>query len=554
MNPAPDDSARDRRLEAVLHGYLQAVDAGRAPDRDALLRQHPEFAAEMAAFFANQDQLKRLAKGVAAPVTAEAATLAPAVAPAPGTRLRYLGDYELLEEIDRGGMGVVYKARQISLNRMVALKMILAGEFASPEDVERFHREAEAAANLDHRNIVPIYEVGEYQGQHYFSMKLIQGSSLVCNSRSLPARRVAEIVAKVARAVHHAHQRGILHRDLKPGNILLDTQAQPHVTDFGLAKRVHGDVGHTRTGIIVGTPSYMPPEQARSEKMLTTGADVYSLGAILYELLTGRPPFRADTPLDTILQVLGRDPEPPRKVQPCVDRDLETICLKCLHKEASQRYGSAEALAEDLERWLRHEPIAARRTGPFERLWRWCRRNPLITAATATGTAVVVAAVCYYYEDTAKLTALSFVLIVLLQLQGGFYLIALHQKRQSDEDCRRVKEARKRNVITVSELLEKLKADFEADRDMSESLFEARLKTYKEELGVCESAKERLPVHQKLVDLHMERERTLLACRFKAGGVKESDLSRAKEALSEAEFALRAARAAVEKTAERSAP
>jgi serine/threonine-protein kinase len=436
----------------------------------------------LAACFADQDAVDRLARGMDVS-TAEAPTLAPgeAAAPALGTRLRYFGDYELLEEIARGGMGVVYKARQISLNRLVALKMILAGELASPEDVERFHREAEAAANLDHPNIVPIYEVGEHQGQHYFSMKFVQGGSLASTSRTLPARRAAELVAKVARAVHHAHQRGILHRDLKPGNILLDLQAQPQVTDFGLAKRIHGDDGHTRTGNIVGTASYMPPEQARSER-LTTGADVYSLGAILYELLTGRPPFRAGTPLDTILQALECDPEPPRKVDPQIDRDLETICLKCLHKEASHRYGSAEALAEDLERWLKDEPIMARSAGFLERLWRWCRRNPVITAATATGTAVVVAAACYFYGDTARVTVLSFGMIVMLQLQGVFYLILLRQKQQLDEGWRQEKEARRRIIITLSELLERLKVDFEAGRDMSESIFDARLRACKEEL------------------------------------------------------------------------
>ncbi len=210
MNDASNDSAGDPQLEAVLHAYLQEIDAEQAPDRDALLRRHPEFASELAAFFAGQDEVAQLAQGM---------TGAEAPLP-PGTRLRYFGDYELLEEIARGGMGVVYKARQVSLNREVALKMILAGQLASAEDVQRFRREAEAAANLDHPNIVPIYEVGVHEGQHYFSMKLIQGRSLASDKTPLAARKAAEIVALVARAVHHAHQRGILHRDLKPGNIL----------------------------------------------------------------------------------------------------------------------------------------------------------------------------------------------------------------------------------------------------------------------------------------------------------------------------------------------
>jgi WD40 repeat protein len=391
METASPDSARDRRLEEILHAYLQAVDAGQSPDRDALLRQHPELAAELAAFFADQNELTRLARGMAEPA-AEAATLGYVgdAAPTPGTRIGYFGDYELLEEVGRGGMGVVYKARQVSLNRQVALKMVLAGEFASPEDVQRFRREAEAAANLDHPNIVPVYEVGEHRGQHYFSMKLIEGGSLAAGKLPLPARQAAALVATLARAVHHAHQRGVLHRDLKPANVLLDEHGQPHVTDFGLARRVDGDSRHTRTGGIVGTPGYMPPEQARAEKVLTTAVDVYSLGAILYELLTGRPPFRAETPLDTLLQVLEKEPSAPRSLNPAVDRDLETVALKCLAKEPGRRYGSAEELADDLERWQRGEPIRARRVGAVRRALLWARRRPAV--AGLLGALAVVAA------------------------------------------------------------------------------------------------------------------------------------------------------------------
>jgi tRNA A-37 threonylcarbamoyl transferase component Bud32 len=312
---------------------------------------------------------------------AEAATLPPEPAleltEGETVRGRSFGDYELLAEIARGGMGVVYKARQISLNRIVALKMILAGQLASAAEVQRFHTEAEAIASLDHPHIVPVYEVGEQQGRHYFSMKLIEGGSL---REHLPhlvhdPRAAVGLLAEVARGVHHAHQRGLLHRDLKPANILLDKEGNPYVTDFGLARRVEGGSGLTQSGVIVGTPSYMAPEQADGKKGVTTAVDVYALGAILYELLTGRPPFRAETPLETVLQVLEQEPEPPRAVNANVDRDLELICLKCLAKDPQQRYASADALAEDLGHWRMGEPVSVRPPGLATVLRLWLRQS-----------------------------------------------------------------------------------------------------------------------------------------------------------------------------------
>jgi eukaryotic-like serine/threonine-protein kinase len=311
------------------------------------------------------------------------------------------GDFELLQEIARGGMGVVYRARQMALNRIVALKMILAGRLATDEDITRFRTEAEAAARLQHPHIVAVHDVGAIDGQHYFSMDFIEGTSLAQKLQNgpLPGRIAARYVRLIARAIHHAHKQGILHRDLKPSNILIDAEDEPHITDFGLAKRLGGDSGQTRTGVVLGTPSYMAPEQAAGKsQQLGPACDIYGLGAVLYELITGRPPFRAETPLDTVMQVMDRDPPPPRLLNSNIDHDLETICLKCLEKDPRRRYPTAEALAEDLQRYLNDEPISARSFNVLDRLARTLVRSQHDIAFHTWSTMVLIFAGIVFVE------------------------------------------------------------------------------------------------------------------------------------------------------------
>src|SRR5206468_4209670 len=305
------------------------------------------------------------------------------------------GDYELLEVIGRGGQGVVYRARQKSLNRTVAVKVIGLGHWATEAHLKRFRREAQAAASLDHSGIVPIYEVGEREGSCYFSMKLVEGGQLddVAKRESMPIRRAVELIAKVAHTVHYAHEHSILHRDIKPGNILLDQKGEPHLTDFGLARLVETESTVTRTLEVLGTPSYMAPEQAvGNNAAISAITDVYGLGAVLYQLLTGHPPFAGGTTYETIKLLLDTEPRQPRLWNAKIDRDVSTICLKCLEKDPKRRYSSAFALAEDLERWLKHEPIVARRTGPFTRGMKWVRRNPTSGLLAASLIALTAAA------------------------------------------------------------------------------------------------------------------------------------------------------------------
>jgi predicted Ser/Thr protein kinase len=318
-----------------------------------------------------------------------------------GARVRYFGDYEVRGELGHGAMGVVYRARQLSLNRPVALKMIRAGVLAGSVELRRFQNEAEAVAQLDHPGIIPIHEVGEHAGQRYFSMKLVEGGSLVDRLADFKDRpqAAARLVAEAAEAVHHAHVRGILHRDLKPANILVDDRGRPHITDFGLARRLGGDSELTQSGAVLGTPAYMSPEQAAGRHgAVTIAGDVYGLGAVLYALLTGRAPFGGNSVEDTLRQVRERAPERPSKFSPRTPRDLEVIVLKCLEKDPRRRYGSAAALAEDLRRYVAGEPITARPVGAMQRVWMWCRRNKgiaalgtLLVASLIAGTAFSLA-------------------------------------------------------------------------------------------------------------------------------------------------------------------
>lgn len=319
-----------------------------------------------------------------------------------------IGDYEILGEIARGGMGVVYKARQRGINRIVALKMTLAGSFATEAERRRFLAEAQAAGQLDHPNIVPIHEVGEYKGQPYFSMGYVEGKSLkaVLDAGPLAAIDGANIVRTMAEAVHYAHMHGVIHRDLKPANVLIDSHGQPRVTDFGLAKRSSTDSSLTATGQVLGTPSFMPPEQAQGKiDRIGPASDVYALGATLYSVLTGRPPFQAETVVETLRLVVEQDPVPVRDLAPAVPKDLETICLKCLAKEPAERYASAEALSADLSRFLIGDPILGRREPVFRRLVRRVRRNPLVATVTGGGVLALVIAAAIGWIATSRFQA-----------------------------------------------------------------------------------------------------------------------------------------------------
>ena len=437
-DPSATNPNPQRRLEEAMADYLMAADAGRSPEPAAFLARYPDLGTELAEFLADQAGWARLVEPLRAGPSASLATSSTATLPADeasqgastladnatapatlastsddatsaggngpgvtipaadsgepstdrpsGTTIRYFGDYEIREVLGRGGMGVVYQARQVSLNRPVALKMLRAGVLAGDDELRRFQNEAEAVALLDHPAIVPIYEIGEDDGQKYFSMKLFRGGSLAERLETYrdDPKAAASLLVEVAEAVFHAHTRGILHRDLKPANILIDAEGHGQITDFGLAKRVEADAEMTASGAILGTPAYMAPEQATGRRgAITTATDVYGLGSVLYALLTGKAPFAGDSVIDILTMVKEQPPVPPRKLNARVPRDLEVICLKCLEKDPRRRYLTAQAVAEDLRASLENRPILARPAGLLERSVKWARRRPAIAALSA---------------------------------------------------------------------------------------------------------------------------------------------------------------------------
>ncbi len=517
--PLPPNLPEDREhlLDEVLATYLRAVQAGQAPSRQALLEQYPDLADELHRFFADQDHVERLAAPLRQIVPAR---------PPLGIGCT-LGDYEVLEEIAHGGMGVVFKARQKSLNRVVALKVLRAGPMASPAEWRRFRVEAEAVAHLDHPHIVPIYEVGEHEGLPYFSMKFVEGGSLAAHKQSFPAdpQAAARLLVPVARAVQHAHERGILHRDLKPANILLQQEEKttdntdntdketgekkpseegewlsslpnssirvirvirgsPLVTDFGLAKRLGSadapdsictaagspsSATLTGAGSIVGTPAYMSPEQAQGQPP-TTATDVYGLGAILYELLTGRPPFQGADVRELLRKVQEQEPLPPRALNSRISRDLDAVCRACLHRDPQRRYGSAREFAADLERCLAGQPVQVRPVGRAARFGRWCRRQPLV--AGLLGLLLVV-----------FLTAFGLVLGLWRQAESNYQTAESERARAETEQARA-----EGNLARVENLLEEV-CDRLSEKDLAghpglqpvrKAFLEAGLRHYRE--------------------------------------------------------------------------
>jgi serine/threonine-protein kinase len=405
----------------LLDELLLAIQDGNAGRRDELLHQYPEFE-EWLDCFQLLDRFASAPVGLDFPSTipgSDSPVSHPSDSSTPAARV--FGKYELLSEIGRGGMGIVYKARQPDLNRIVALKMIQASEWASPEEISRFRAEARATARLRHRNIVGIYEVGEELGRHFFAMDFIEGQSLaaVIGHQPLPPEKAARWMVPIAQAVEHLHSQGVIHRDLKPANILIDRHSEPMVTDFGLAKMFDTDGGTTRTGAILGTPSYMSPEQASGRNsQINARSDVYSLGAVLYEMLSGRPPFREEKPLDTLVQVLEGEATLLSTLVPTIPRELELICFKCLEKDPGRRYACAADLAADLTRYLHGDPVEAQSGGFIQALLRWARRQPGLACRLAVLIPITATIQVYFMASGANLTVHLRVIGLLLAWMG----------------------------------------------------------------------------------------------------------------------------------------
>ncbi|MEQ8786980.1 MAG: protein kinase [Pirellulaceae bacterium] len=483
---APDPSSEayldEPGFQSLLVSCLEKLERGESLDRGEILQRHPEYAQPLEAFLEDLQLLRRVAGGVrdslagggGAPpgqrgVEETIDSNPHREALAVGDRIRYIGDYEILEEIARGGMGVVFKARQKTLGRDVALKVILSGRLADEADVERFQREARAAGRLRHPNIVPVHEIGLHDGHHFFTMDFVQGRSLseMIRDESLSPRYAAELIRTTAQAVQFAHRNDTLHRDLKPANILIDAEGQPHITDFGLAKFTSDDdpasAELTASGQILGTPSYMSPEQAQGRQShIGPATDIYSLGAVLYAALTGRAPFVADTPLDTLLQVIRNEPVAPRALNPKVPRDLETICLKCLEKEPHKRYGTPELLAEDLGRFLEGRPVSARPVGMPTKVWRWTRRNPVVASLLLLSALLLLAG-----------TAVSTVFAILANERAAAEGLARGRANRQAALARQAEQSARQALLKE----EQARHDEQAMRSLAEERLEARTRS-----------------------------------------------------------------------------